>query len=354
MRFHFIFFFCLVSSLLGATPTQGDVTVTFNVSEHLYDAKPGAVPPRPVKHHINVNGSLVHEPILDSQGEFVIFDIASRIAAYFDKSGSQKQEYLNAELEITYLSGTKTINNFICNKAKVKLGDQWVKVYFTREIKGKTLDLFGLDGFPLQYEIPVKEGIKRFHVKSVIEASNQQLFQPFFDLRKELKQSIQNTKAAQLSIEETTSHLTTSTSIDDMLDGRSIFAARELISGRKLMPWDYSGRVIVLNFWFTACRPCIRELPRLNELKKKYSDQDVLFLSINYESKEKVEDFLRVYKFYYEHVADADDIVKAYEVNRYPTHIVIDQGGEIALRETGFTDETYHGLLSTINRLLVE
>ncbi len=329
-----------------------DATITFSVSEHMYDAKPGAVPPIPIKQHVQIHGSLVHEPILDAKGEFVIFDIESKIAAYFDRSGSKNQEVIKSDLEVKYLSGTKTIQNFICNKAKVKIGEQWVTVYFTREIKGKTLDLFGLKGFPLQYEMPIKRGVRRFHVKTVIEVSEKKVFQPFFDLRKEVNKSVQNIRTSRLQTESQELELTTSTTVDNLLDGRSIFAARKLISGRKLMPWDYSGRVIVLNFWFAACRPCIREIPRLNELKKRYNNQDVLFLSINYESKEEVEKFLSIYKFHYDHLADADDIVKAYEVNRYPTHIVIDQSGEIALRETGFTDETYHNLISTVNRLL--
>jgi thiol-disulfide isomerase/thioredoxin len=31
-----------------------------------------------------------------------------------------------------------------------------------------------------------------------------------------------------------------------------------------------SDLVIVLNFWFTQCKPCVAEFPELNELKEKY------------------------------------------------------------------------------------
>ena len=37
------------------------------------------------------------------------------------------------------------------------------------------------------------------------------------------------------------------------------------VNGNKLNKKDLKGKVIVINFWFTTCQPCIQEIPLLNE-----------------------------------------------------------------------------------------
>ncbi|MEP7039450.1 MAG: redoxin domain-containing protein, partial [Acidobacteriota bacterium] len=45
---------------------------------------------------------------------------------------------------------------------------------------------------------------------------------------------------------------------------------------------DLSGKVIVINIWALWCAPCVREMPELQELYKKYAgDKDVAILTIN-------------------------------------------------------------------------
>ncbi len=39
--------------------------------------------------------------------------------------------------------------------------------------------------------------------------------------------------------------------------------------------------LIVLNVWATWCKPCIQEIPDLNEVKKEFKDKGVVFLSIS-------------------------------------------------------------------------
>ena len=51
------------------------------------------------------------------------------------------------------------------------------------------------------------------------------------------------------------------------------------INNKVLNTQDFRGKVIVLNFWFTACSPCIAEMPALNMLEKEYHDSDVVFIA---------------------------------------------------------------------------
>jgi len=105
------------------------------------------------------------------------------------------------------------------------------------------------------------------------------------------------------------------------------------IDGNKVSLKSLKGKIVVLNFWFTQCRPCIVEMPKLNELVKKYND--VIFISITFDKKDTVKNFLSNREFNYSHITDNENILSDYNVSTFPTHIIIDQKGEIILRKVG-------------------
>jgi len=41
------------------------------------------------------------------------------------------------------------------------------------------------------------------------------------------------------------------------------------------------GHVVVINFWYAQCGPCIAEAPRLEKLSQQYQSDDVQFLGVN-------------------------------------------------------------------------
>lgn len=42
----------------------------------------------------------------------------------------------------------------------------------------------------------------------------------------------------------------------------------------------YKGKVIYLDFWTTSCPPCLKEMEPLKKLRKEYSQEDVVIVSI--------------------------------------------------------------------------
>lgn len=45
---------------------------------------------------------------------------------------------------------------------------------------------------------------------------------------------------------------------------------------------NYSGKVTVINFWATWCRPCVKEIPSLNNLRKQMRGKPFELISVNY------------------------------------------------------------------------
>jgi len=53
------------------------------------------------------------------------------------------------------------------------------------------------------------------------------------------------------------------------------------INDNKVNTKNLGGKIIVLNFWFIKCPPCIREMPELNKITETYkSDSSVVFFAI--------------------------------------------------------------------------
>ena len=100
------------------------------------------------------------------------------------------------------------------------------------------------------------------------------------------------------------------------------------INGKTISSESLLGKVVVLNFWFVTCQPCIEEIPDLNEVYKKYKNNpDVVFASITFNEKEKVSKFLKKHPLDYPVISDARNICNEFSVNSYPTNMVIDKEG---------------------------
>lgn len=56
-------------------------------------------------------------------------------------------------------------------------------------------------------------------------------------------------------------------------------------------------KYIVLEFWATWCSPCLKSVPHLNELQKKYNQDNLIFISITDEKTSKVKKILEFIQF---------------------------------------------------------
>lgn len=114
------------------------------------------------------------------------------------------------------------------------------------------------------------------------------------------------------------------------------------------------GQVVVLNFWFTQCQPCIEEMPGFNKLVEYYAHKKVTFISFAYDSSAIVKKFLKNHPFDFQKVADNDEvrrnIFKLFSV--WPYTIIISKEGKIMYMtfssEGAETFAYYHKIINNL------
>lgn len=99
---------------------------------------------------------------------------------------------------------------------------------------------------------------------------------------------------------------------------------------------ELKGKVVVLNFWFVGCPPCIREMPELNDLVKEFDGEGVVFLALARDGKTKISKFLEKKDFDYTIIPRSKWMTKRFNTHGFPTNLIIDQNGEIVYHMAGY------------------
>ena len=80
------------------------------------------------------------------------------------------------------------------------------------------------------------------------------------------------------------------------------------MEGTQVTPGMLSGKVTVLNFWFTHCVPCVAEFSSLNKLAQDYAGKDVRFISFALDKKAVLDTFLISHPLNYTIIPFSGDI----------------------------------------------
>ncbi len=117
-----------------------------------------------------------------------------------------------------------------------------------------------------------------------------------------------------------------------MMEGKDFpnFTFNDL-DGNQYSKNDLLGKTVLIKTWFLRCKPCIDEMPMLNQLVSEYSDrEDVVFLSLSTDPEDELKDFLSKREFNYPVVPNSRNFVEdTLGFKIYPTHVVIDKEGKI-------------------------
>jgi len=124
------------------------------------------------------------------------------------------------------------------------------------------------------------------------------------------------------------------------------------INGEDIRLSDYSGKVILLNFFATWCPPCRREMPDFNLIQEGYAD-DVKIIAINVgrEGLQRVKEFARTNGLKFTIAMDNGTVSRLYgPMPGIPVTVIIDRDFNIAERYIGL--RTREVFVKDIERLL--
>lgn len=115
------------------------------------------------------------------------------------------------------------------------------------------------------------------------------------------------------------------------------------------------GKVVVLDFWASWCKPCRMALPILLKVSSRYPASKFCLMTINQEeTKEEISHFLSRYDLAILPVSmDLDgEISKAFQVKGIPQTVIINQQGYVEKVWVGFSPFLENDLVAEINELL--
>lgn len=129
-------------------------------------------------------------------------------------------------------------------------------------------------------------------------------------------------------------HATVGSTVPD-LTGSGMDGVEESLS-------DYRGRVVLLDFWATWCKPCIAALPELRRLVEDLPADRFVLLAVSVDAElETAVEFMEKEPMPWVnwHVGMTSELTKVLDVSAFPTYILLDEQGRILARTSGLPDD---------------
>jgi len=118
---------------------------------------------------------------------------------------------------------------------------------------------------------------------------------------------------------------------------------------------DYKGELVLIDFFYKSCYPCMLALPALQNLHEKYNNKGLKIIGIDpYDTKEKddIDNFLAKRGVTYTVLLGGKEVSKEYHVSGYPTIYLIDKEGKIISTQVGYGEGTEEKLEEIIKQNL--
>jgi len=116
----------------------------------------------------------------------------------------------------------------------------------------------------------------------------------------------------------------------------------------------YRGKVVVVDFWASWCKPCRQSIPWLNEMRTRYGSEGLVVIGVNVDAKQgDASRFLREVPADFDIVYDpGGQLAEHYHVTGMPASFVYDRSGHLAEQHLGFRDADRAPYEAAIQKLL--
>lgn len=129
-----------------------------------------------------------------------------------------------------------------------------------------------------------------------------------------------------------------------------------LLDGQQRRTDDLRGKVVLVNFWATSCTTCVKEMPALVDMHRKFQSGgfETLSVAMDYDVPAYVQNFVqsRALPFQVTHDRSGEIAREFGKVAITPTTFVIDKQGRIVKRYVGEPD--FAQLHALIEQLLAK
>ncbi|SEQ84063.1 TlpA family protein disulfide reductase [Pedobacter rhizosphaerae] len=97
-------------------------------------------------------------------------------------------------------------------------------------------------------------------------------------------------------------------------------------------------QIVLINFWFEKCPPCIKEMPILNQLVSKYGGKGIRFIAITNDPVLNARKFQQKAGYQYEVVCLTQAEISNLNINHgFPTNVLVGQDGKIIYATANFS-----------------
>ena len=120
---------------------------------------------------------------------------------------------------------------------------------------------------------------------------------------------------------------------------------------------SHDGKPFVISFWYTSCKPCLRELKAISEVYEDWQDETGMkLIAVSTDDAQKLADVKqRAANWDYEVLLDPNkDFMRAMGVQMNPHVIIIDGNGNIAESRPGYTEGSEEHIIELIRKLILE
>lgn len=116
--------------------------------------------------------------------------------------------------------------------------------------------------------------------------------------------------------------------------------ALQTVDGKPVSHKSWKGRVLLVNFWGTWCKPCLKELPEFEQLYRRYKKHGLTLVAIaTDEDPAPVKEYIDARKISAKVVIGAEDYAGQYGSPKFPFSFVVDTKGVIRASFRGYRPE---------------
>ena len=113
---------------------------------------------------------------------------------------------------------------------------------------------------------------------------------------------------------------------------------------------------VIIDFWATWCKPCIKAFPGLQEIYDKYRERGLTVVAISVDSprtQARVAPFIKSSKYSFEVLLDKDGrVARQYNAVVIPRTVLVDQKGQMVFASIGYRPSNHKKLEEALTSIL--